>query len=170
MLISWCFWLFNGFYWKWGFWCIPSPVFCVVQPCLFCVSEKHAFGWKNIVFVDLCMIFHWNGFSRISLKIPTHNFFNVLILLVFLNTTWWKRIWVWTPRPVWLWKWKWLPDRSGCLLPDRSRSHFYVPSQTECFFSCHEVAGSGTTDVYHRCLSVYLCHLVTKCLYLLYLC
>ena len=33
VLISGFFVFFNGFNWKWGFWCIPSSVFCVVQPC-----------------------------------------------------------------------------------------------------------------------------------------
>ena len=34
--------VFNGFHWKWGFWCIPNSVFCVVQPCrvLFFLQRK----------------------------------------------------------------------------------------------------------------------------------
>ena len=39
--------IFNGFCWKWGFWCIPSSVFCVVQPCRVFFSEKHSFSEKH---------------------------------------------------------------------------------------------------------------------------
>ena len=31
----------NWFYWKWGFWCIPTLRFCVVQPCIFSLGKHH---------------------------------------------------------------------------------------------------------------------------------
>ena len=49
-LIIGCLLIFNGFCWKWWFWCIPSSVFGVVQPCRFLflhknmtIIEKHDF-------------------------------------------------------------------------------------------------------------------------------
>ena len=39
-LIFWFLLIFNWFWWKWGFWCIPSSVFGLVQPCRAFFSEK----------------------------------------------------------------------------------------------------------------------------------
>ena len=52
---------FTGFYWKWGFWCIPTPDDCDQHPGrgLFFFFESHFFG-KNMIFSDFSMIFHQN--------------------------------------------------------------------------------------------------------------
>ena len=54
--------IFNGFCWKWGFWCIPSSVFGLVQPCrgLFFL-RKTTLLRKNIIFNDFQIIFYQNG-------------------------------------------------------------------------------------------------------------
>ena len=56
--------IFNELCWKWWFWCIPSSVICVVQPCrgLFFSPGKHNFSQKKQrFFADLQMIVHQNG-------------------------------------------------------------------------------------------------------------
>ena len=54
--------IFNGFVLKWGFWCIPSSVICVVQPCrgLFFLRKTPLFR-KNMIIYDFQIIFHQNG-------------------------------------------------------------------------------------------------------------
>ena len=42
--------IFNWFLWKLGFWCIPSSVFCVVQPCrLLFLLRKTALLRQNMI-------------------------------------------------------------------------------------------------------------------------
>ena len=54
--------IFDGVWWKWGFWCIPSSVFGLVQPCrrLFFLSKTTLFRKKHL-FEHFQLFFHKNG-------------------------------------------------------------------------------------------------------------
>ena len=54
--------IFNWFSWKWGFWCIPSSVFCVVQPCRVLFFRRKTAPFRKIqMFNDFQIIFHQKG-------------------------------------------------------------------------------------------------------------
>ena len=53
-----CCWLFNGFWWKWWFGCIPSSVFGLVQPCrVLFFLRKTSLLQKNMIFDDFQSLF-----------------------------------------------------------------------------------------------------------------